>query len=262
MMDEVEPGSRPGNVLLSMAMGALIGLSLLGIFFLAYLVAPGLSLGTTCVLAALAAIVIALALIVSGPPLVTAQRAPLSMHDERHDRSAIPTPMADPAPDQVLIEEMEAKAARLREELNRLDRGKQNAEWLEVNLARGEVVQQLALKQISMPSRSSQKMALGQFRVAAHCFRSVADRKGKQAPGPQAAKARIGAAECMLALGELENSREHLEEAARDFAIALGLTLDGPDRERAKRGSASAEVLLSERVRSNEADASVRDDFF
>ena len=259
MLHDVESIAPRGGLGRAAASGALVGVGLMLLLFLAYLAAPDLPLAGTIVLAVLLAVALAAALLAFGPkadragPVEGAVTAPaLSNHS--------------PNPDQVLIEELEAKAARLREEGSALDRATHNEQWLEIMFARGETLQQLARRRIATGESLPRKMALGNFRLAASSFRHVTELKGRPLPGIRAARARLAAGECLLTLGGIEGSREHLEQAARDFVSALEQPLDDADRERAEGGLASAEEQLTELSRSAEIDLAARDaardDFF
>lgn len=256
-MDFGDEPAAPQSIVPTILYGATVGALLCAIFFLSYLVAPDLPIeGTTVIaLAVVAAAIVAVAYATRGDPSL---QPPVTEGSDAVEEADAAPPSPAPSPAEVLEEEMEAQLASLRETVKKLDRTKRFAEWADKMIAVGALHQTLAQHQSTQPETRGASAALANYRMASNMFRRVADARVARRFPRLWVRAQTGFGECMLVLGSVEESREHLQEAASSFASVLeDPQLETDERDRATAGLQRAEAALAG---SAEEEVRTRDD--
>lgn len=247
MEDMFDP--PPPSLLRPAAYGAACGVGLTLLFLLSYLLAPGLPLGGTALIAV--GLLLVLALILNYVPSRAGEDlAAMSMGEAPAPLSGENAPSAGTAPlpsaDDVAIGELEARVSNRRTELGEVNRGEKPVEWVAKLREMADALKELATREMTLPQRKRQKAGLGHMRQALNAYRKVVDARGKNRSEGQWALAQIALAECQLVLGEAEGARDQVMLAVNGFTAALEVgELLPAERRAGENGLAQAEGVLA-----------------
>lgn len=247
-MEDLFDAPPPPSIARPAFYGAACGVALTLIFFLSYLLAPGLPLGGTALIAA--GVLLVLALILNYVPSRAGEDlAAMSMGEAPAPLTGetVPTSVAGlPSADDIALGELDARVTNRRTELEQVSRSEKPVEWVAKLREMADALKELATREMTLPQRRRQKAGLGHMRQAQNAYRKVVDARGKNRSEGQWALAQIALAECQLVLGEAEGARDQVMLAVNGFSAALEVSELLPAERRAgENGLAQAEGVLA-----------------
>jgi len=231
------------------AYGVACGVGLMLIFLLSYLLAPGLPLGGTALIAV--GVLLVLALILNYVPsragndlaAMSMGEAPAPLTGEPLSATGSPP---RPSAEDIALGELEARVSNRRAELDQVNRGEKPVEWVAKLREMADALKELATREMTLTPRKRQKAGLGHMRQAQNAYRKVVDARGKNRSEGQWALAQIALAECQLVLGEAEGARDQVMMAVNGFSAALEVgELLPAERRAGENGLAQAEGVLA-----------------